>query len=1171
MRTRFHAWIHGFLSVSMRAFRPESGSAPAGYPMPVIVLVFLGFVAISTSGAGLKMERPYRLAVISDEPALRNFAGLLTAELSSKPELELLERSEIDRVLAEQEATLGLAGAVHAGRILGAEGLVLLNTSTETSGKALILRFVSVGPGIHLGTTRILWPTSDLPAWASWAVEQQLGLLPKLRISGERAVPISVVGLRSAVQAPDAAQIEAALTEIMIDRLASRPEFFVLERRRLRLLGDEKEVANDDAANFWSGRCLLDGLIDRDGRDPNRLTIHAVLKPFGGGAGERFEASGSRTNIAEAVEKLCADVARSLRPEARAPAMDSNAEAKRYAGEGDWARRWGLVSKAESAYDAAWWLGLQTPEIAEKRIRCAQSLGSDLAGCSYTRGGSLVRFTAPPNNGAFAGYLRAVSLYEGLRETLGSKEGVLSDTWFSLGVELLEGVSTWLRHYYFMTEARLGEEERIISARGLAVRLSDILTTSENAVSPTLRTKLVGVKARWGGLWYPTPEEGVRVFKELAASGDLPIVRKRFLNIADFEQPPLVTSRLLNGGLASDRLDPASPCLAGWRWEDRRRCPEVWNQFVDSLCASTNRQLQFEGRYIRCSGHWSTVEYQADLALLLQFAETNAESLTEADPSAMLLKDLKELVDVRYYFVPDDAKQRIMEELWKPFVPRFKAQQERARSSLRQRESERQREAFRNRVSSTQRPQAPATNLSAPLVVRSNVVLTPAVPPAVVQRLQQGPRIRRWNITPSDTNRLVVDRFWAIPGWSSEGSSFYRPTVEAICERDGRIWAEVRGDQKGTSLNLAERDISCTIYSIDPVSFTSRAIRMTDSDAVTEVAAARWAHGSAGSEAIRPGVSYGGGYGHRIWDIHAGRLYAGLLGGLQRHDPATDSWEKLPVTHNGYGRVMSSRGRLFVSTRDSILEATEDGRRGIVLASTRRRPSTTTMDELATLDWPAVWVDSNNRLLAMVWNNLYRWDSVSHDWELMAAPTNGNRGIDFAAFQTKHGIQQRRSFLLSDSGGGLDIIESSSRSWPANSQLAVPLWSLPIGMDEFPESSGYLNGRVWCVAGLPSVGFNPLFARNRTGTTNVVLVGFDRSNASAMTVGLFFIGPKPPPQNVMPISSDPLTAVLPSGLAIATRGASGFWLVPQDHLNRIADRNRGRDADTPEKAKSDSP
>ena len=119
--------------------------------------------------------------------------------------------------------------------------------------------------------------------------------LPKLALLPKDAIPISVVNLRSAVQSAEAQEAERQLKLLAIQRLSQERQFFVLERQRMQLLSEEKELKADESA-FWNGSYLLEGVVDQNGYSKDTITINARLTPPKGGAPLLFEVSGSRTN-----------------------------------------------------------------------------------------------------------------------------------------------------------------------------------------------------------------------------------------------------------------------------------------------------------------------------------------------------------------------------------------------------------------------------------------------------------------------------------------------------------------------------------------------------------------------------------------------------------------------------------------------------------------------------------------------------------------------------------------------------------------------------------------------------------------------------------------------------------------------------------------------------------
>src|SRR6202012_5379439 len=110
-------------------------------------------------------------------------------------------------------------------------------------------------------------------------------------------------------------ELEQQIFVLAVERLVREKRIFVLERRRMRALSEEKNMAGMETEPFWNGKYLLDGTIDRKGFNPDVVTISARLITPGGSPG-LIEASGSRTNYGEAVNHLAEKVlaALSLKP-----------------------------------------------------------------------------------------------------------------------------------------------------------------------------------------------------------------------------------------------------------------------------------------------------------------------------------------------------------------------------------------------------------------------------------------------------------------------------------------------------------------------------------------------------------------------------------------------------------------------------------------------------------------------------------------------------------------------------------------------------------------------------------------------------------------------------------------------------------------------------------------
>ena len=228
---------------------------------------------------------------------------LLTVELSHKPGVQLLERNEIDKIYREQSLSLANKDYLKLGEILGADGVLLLSKVKEGEHAFLQTRLVAVGPGVVIGITHSPWTTKEDIATSKWIISHFGPLISKLSVPAGKAIPISILNFRSAVRSREGEELEGQFASLMAERLGREREFFVLERRRMELLGAEKELQGAKQTAFWNGGHLLEGIIDRDGYSKETVTLDVRLLPAKGGAPVLFKVSGSRTNQVEVLDR----------------------------------------------------------------------------------------------------------------------------------------------------------------------------------------------------------------------------------------------------------------------------------------------------------------------------------------------------------------------------------------------------------------------------------------------------------------------------------------------------------------------------------------------------------------------------------------------------------------------------------------------------------------------------------------------------------------------------------------------------------------------------------------------------------------------------------------------------------------------------------------------------
>jgi len=630
-------------------------------------------------GAAQTGAPPVRLGILATEPSLRPVVDVLTAEFSRRQNVAVLERAETERVYREQALSATSGDAVKLGRLLEADGLLIAGKVTDGTNEWLTLRLVAVRPGAVVDAVRLPWPVPDLVRWAGWLGARLDGTLPKLQLSPEKARPISVLNLRASVSSRAARALEEQLTALLLDRLGRERALFVLERRRMDWLARELELGDAPDAKFWNGGYLLEGVIDRDGYSPGRMTIHVRLTPPAGGKPVELAVEGPRADYVGVIEKLVENITAALELSRSQMVWQREAEAQKFFEEGRWAMQWGMYREAQSALESSWALGLQDKAVAVLRVRAWRQTGLNGKDVNMDRetgiisfgrpfvanfyDGTQIRFQSPPEPERFAEMIYALTLFEQGFNQFVAPELALDPEWLALGNDLLNDTTAWLRQFYFTVEARAGLEDQLTDARHLALRLCQAIRRHPGWRAADTNGLILATLAQGIAFWSETPEQTLEAYRELARTGDWPRVRRRFLNHGDWREESGVQTRLVpTAGL--NRLNPP---VAGWKWADRQRAPALWEQFVGELCNATDQTLVLEGKFLRCSMAWTGEEFEERLRDLLDCLRSPSDAVASMAWPTGMRQDLEELVKERLTSLDSRRARRVREEIAKGF------------------------------------------------------------------------------------------------------------------------------------------------------------------------------------------------------------------------------------------------------------------------------------------------------------------------------------------------------------------------------------------------------------------------------------------------------------------------------------------------------------------------
>ncbi|HAV61727.1 MAG TPA: hypothetical protein DCY13_05100, partial [Verrucomicrobiales bacterium] len=146
-----------------------------------------------------------RIAIIPLADAHADAAAILIPALSQITDVELVEREALQSVLAEQRLSAENDQLMKLGKLLRADGLLLIESSRGAPAeRRLQARLLAVGPGVNLSVVDSAWPVDDVNAWQHLVLRHFGPYWSKLTTPPERMIRVSLMSLRSAVESPAA-------------------------------------------------------------------------------------------------------------------------------------------------------------------------------------------------------------------------------------------------------------------------------------------------------------------------------------------------------------------------------------------------------------------------------------------------------------------------------------------------------------------------------------------------------------------------------------------------------------------------------------------------------------------------------------------------------------------------------------------------------------------------------------------------------------------------------------------------------------------------------------------------------------------------------------------------------------------------------------------------------
>ena len=529
-----------------------------------------------------------------------------------------------------------------------------------------------------------------------------------------------------------------------------------------------------------------------------------------------------------------------------------------------------------------------------------------------------------------------------------------------------------------------------------------------------------------GAYWHETPEEGLRVYRNLASVAYL----------------------------QEHRLEFAHHTITGWNQADKERAPRLWAAFVQELCGSADPVLKVEGYFLdfadaepsqqearakkffevgmenvrqlkeswfggpidargQAFGRAYEIQrrlmedvsflladpprgfgdtqliwriqrlYQAfrdgfDPAYLVIFRKDRLETMTNyltKQLSAKAVPNPKEFEDLFQRPIPYYSAEPLYKEAEAVvLVPRLRGLQ--IQLAERAQRSETNAAAALQKVTDllgSLEPMVAAPASADPATNRPRRPVATAGPPAPEPKptITRQAALQIPSLAQVSTNSLKVTRFWPWP-IKVEPDMGISLSIDGVCFREGRIWMEVRYFLDSVNLRNA------FVMALDPNSGSTQTVDLprVNNKFVLSPTESR--------DNFETGTSF---------EVRGDQLFFSLADKIKRYSLSSKAWVDLPVPTSG--RLTLLDGRLFAATDDTIAEVSSDGNSQTLLASARRRPPATILDSLEHYgnfsSQPPIFRGPEGALTTRINDRLYVFNERSRDWkeitELPQEPT----------------------------------------------------------------------------------------------------------------------------------------------------------------------------------------
>lgn len=891
-----------------------------------------------------------RVAVVGG-PALGSAGDAAVVALSREAGIELVERDELSRIIEEQKfqaAGIAPGDALRLGRLANADAILFLE-QLPTGGDRLtaVARLVAVGPGVVLASWRAALPMADAEGWGAIIARESRQRLQAFSTPALSRVAVSLLAVRGEGGGFASAERERDFAALLGQRLLHEPGLLVLERWDLDQLAWEKQLASAPPGTFAGGSVVVEVSLNLTGG----FQATARLRMAADREGAEVRAQG--TDLASLAGSLGGEIARRMGRSPLTQAWEPQAEAATFLEQARWGIRTHSYAQAAEAAEICWTLGLRTEEVGLLRAVAA----AQVPAWEFRMAVNQMEAKMPSIEELRSGLRPVVRFAESRRVLWGDRP--MPATWITAGTDCLSILSRCIRLGFYAKNTTPEEMELLAEMREEARRMATDLTASAQATPDGFvrdgKTRFVEPDSIEADIW------NIGLVRLIFAPlyGETPEQSRELLTAAyeDVMKLPLeLRARMKARGLSNREAN--EPLVAAWRPADASRVEGLVSQFTEPL-----------------------LRHPRDPEKALDGASAAAQRYTAP------------LVDLRLRPYPMEAAQKAVSDLrrmmyWQPdAVPERRMhwmQLEGALDQLSHAANSARNYRFETadfRTNNTRflllktflarRWKGPAEAYgrliySADSFNAAQIAELEQLTTAFLAADPKAPRFLRYHLegyaaVTKDTHREEVIAppagpppafVWRMP---EEWRGGY---VNHVLWRDGRFWVV------SSAFDHWGRTSAIRVAAIDPTDWSTKTVPLFRTDSTIP-------------------------FTQPMFDVADGRLFVLTDNSVAFCDFPAGQWATIPLPDLRTARLWVVGRSLIISGHEGVIVRIKGGApEPEILASSRRRPARTILDDIGLYEINEAFPDVEGRLcVGISGHGTYRYDEKNANWTQLPGRT----------------------------------------------------------------------------------------------------------------------------------------------------------------------------------------